>query len=160
MKFWIPLLLATTLIPATQVVQAEVLLLDAIAEEPVNSPEGLQRPTRGLTMESSPQCQFGVNPTMSTPGSGSPPITRWDYPDYSVFLEFEMVLISSRSPLISHPFYPMRRLPAEWEPQSATLLTWPHTASDWSDILQEADAAYTEIVATILRFQPVILGLF
>ncbi|EGV52148.1 agmatine deiminase family protein [Candidatus Endoriftia persephone] len=54
----------------------------------------------------------------------------------------------------------MRRLPAEWEPQSATLLTWPHTASDWSDILQEADAAYTEIVATILRFQPVILVCF
>ncbi|KRT55937.1 hypothetical protein [endosymbiont of Ridgeia piscesae] len=92
MKFWIPLLFATTLIPATQVVQAEVLLLDAIAEEPVNSPEGLQRPTRGLTMNQV-RMQFG-EPDYEHPWVGSPPITRWDYPDYSVFFEFEMVLIS------------------------------------------------------------------
>ncbi|EGV52147.1 hypothetical protein Rifp1Sym_ao00130 [endosymbiont of Riftia pachyptila (vent Ph05)] len=37
--------------------------------------------------------QFG-EPDYEHPWVGSPPITRWDYPDYSVFFEFEMVLIS------------------------------------------------------------------
>ncbi|HSR61776.1 MAG TPA: agmatine deiminase family protein, partial [Gammaproteobacteria bacterium] len=27
------------------------------------------------------------------------------------------------------------RLPAEWEPQSGLLLTWPHPATDWRNNL-------------------------
>ncbi|MEP6880456.1 MAG: agmatine deiminase family protein, partial [Dokdonella sp.] len=30
----------------------------------------------------------------------------------------------------------MMRLPAEWEPQSAILVAWPHAGTDWSDRLE------------------------
>ena len=26
------------------------------------------------------------------------------------------------------------RFPAEWEPQSAILLAWPHAGTDWADV--------------------------
>ncbi len=50
-----------------------------------------------------------------------------------------------------------RRLPAEWESQSAVLLVWPHERSDWSAVLAEARHAVHTIVKAIERFQPVIL---
>ncbi len=50
-----------------------------------------------------------------------------------------------------------RRLPAEWEPQAAVLLAWPHAATDWADHLGEAEDCYIGIVAAITRFQPVVL---
>lgn len=39
----------------------------------------------------------------------------------------------------------MCRLPAEWEPQSAILLTWPHEGTDWAPQLAAVEAVYTEI---------------
>ena len=50
-----------------------------------------------------------------------------------------------------------RRLPAEWEPQSAILLAWPHADSDWQPILEEVSAVYCEITRQIVRFEPVII---
>lgn len=38
-----------------------------------------------------------------------------------------------------------RRLPAEWEPQSGILLTWPHANSDWKPILQRVEPVFVEI---------------
>ncbi len=52
---------------------------------------------------------------------------------------------------------PHKRLPAEWEPQDAVLLAWPHEQTDWCEVLDEAQATFAEIMAAIQRFQPVIL---
>ena len=49
------------------------------------------------------------------------------------------------------------RLPAEWEPQSAVLLTWPHAETDWADFLTEAEQTYREIAVQISRRQTLIL---
>jgi outer membrane protein assembly factor BamE (lipoprotein component of BamABCDE complex) len=77
---------------ATQTVSAEVLLIDAIHQEPVNSEEGLPRPGRGMTMDQVKQ-RFG-EPVTEYPWVGEPPITRWDYNNYSVFFEHQYVLTS------------------------------------------------------------------
>ena len=50
-----------------------------------------------------------------------------------------------------------RRLPAEWEPQDAVLLVWPHAQSDWSAVLSEVRHTVQTIITAIERFQPVIL---
>ncbi|MGQ0383349.1 MAG: hypothetical protein ACT4UP_01480 [Gammaproteobacteria bacterium] len=48
------------------------------------------RPSRGSTM-SSVQSRYG-EPTTRHDAVGSPPITRWDYPQFSVYFEHERVL--------------------------------------------------------------------
>lgn len=52
---------------------------------------------------------------------------------------------------------PTMRLPAEWEPQAAILLAWPHAETDWADRLQQVEATYTALVAAITRFQSAIV---
>ncbi len=52
---------------------------------------------------------------------------------------------------------PTLRLPAEWEPQDAVLLAWPHTDSDWQPILEEISSVYLELVRTIQHRQTVII---
>jgi len=69
---------------------AEVLLIDAIAQEPPNSTQGMARPKRMMTMKQV-RASFG-EPSKVHPWVGDPPITRWDYPGYSVFFEREYVL--------------------------------------------------------------------
>ena len=49
------------------------------------------------------------------------------------------------------------RMPAEWEPQVAVLLAWPHENTPWAPHLEEVQCNYLEIIKTILKFQPVIL---
>jgi agmatine deiminase len=51
----------------------------------------------------------------------------------------------------------MRRFPAEWEPQSAVQLTFPHEQSDWAPILSEVIPCFVDIVQAITRFEPVIM---
>lgn len=46
-----------------------------------------------------------------------------------------------------------RVLPAEWAPQSGVQLTWPHGRSDWSYLLNEADAVFAAIGAAVTRFE-------
>ncbi|MFZ4634480.1 MAG: agmatine deiminase family protein [Saprospiraceae bacterium] len=50
-----------------------------------------------------------------------------------------------------------RRLPAEWEPQSAVQLTFPHAGTDWADMLEEVLPVFVEIAETIARFQRVLV---
>ncbi|MBO4905965.1 MAG: agmatine deiminase family protein [Bacteroidaceae bacterium] len=40
--------------------------------------------------------------------------------------------------------------PAEWFPQCAVQLTWPHAGTDWHDYLQEVDDCYVRIALEIL----------
>jgi agmatine/peptidylarginine deiminase len=49
------------------------------------------------------------------------------------------------------------RFPAEWEPQSAILLAWPHAATDWAERLGDVEETYIALVAAITRFQPVVV---
>ncbi|MET0654300.1 MAG: agmatine deiminase family protein [Pseudoxanthomonas sp.] len=49
------------------------------------------------------------------------------------------------------------RFPAEWEPQSAVLIAWPHAETDWADRLGEVEETYVALVAAITRFEPVVI---
>lgn len=50
------------------------------------------------------------------------------------------------------------RWPAEWEPQSATMLTWPPKDGDWGDALPAAEIAVAGLAAVITRYQPVVIA--
>ena len=41
------------------------------------------------------------------------------------------------------------RMPAEWEPQEAVQLTWPHRHTDWAPMLDEITAVYREMAREI-----------
>lgn len=49
------------------------------------------------------------------------------------------------------------RLPAEWEPQSAVLLAWPHAGTDWAARLDSVEATCAALIAAITRFEPAIV---
>lgn len=49
------------------------------------------------------------------------------------------------------------RFPAEWEPQSAALLAWPHAGTDWAERLGEVEECYIALVDAITRFQPALV---
>jgi agmatine/peptidylarginine deiminase len=49
------------------------------------------------------------------------------------------------------------RFPAEWEPQSAVLLAWPHEGTDWAERLASVERTYVALVTAITRFQPVLV---
>ena len=49
------------------------------------------------------------------------------------------------------------RFPAEWEPQSAVLVAWPHAGTDWAERLGEVEETYVALVAAITRFQDVVI---
>src|SRR3989339_957866 len=52
---------------------------------------------------------------------------------------------------------PSFRLPAEWEPQDAVLLAWPHEHSDWAPMLNAIEPVIAHIVAVITRYERVVL---
>ena len=71
-------------------VQADVLLRDAIQDAPPNSGSGLIRPQRGETMN---EVYAGFGEPKETKGAiGEPPISRWIYPDYTVYFEHQTVI--------------------------------------------------------------------
>lgn len=45
------------------------------------------------------------------------------------------------------------RLPAEWEPQDAILMAWPHEATDWAYCLNDVEATYGHLIAAITQYQ-------
>lgn len=53
---------------------------------------------------------------------------------------------------MKHPF-----LPAEWHPQDAVMLTWPHEATDWQPILSEVEPAFIAIASAILTQQSLLI---
>ncbi|MFT3905722.1 MAG: hypothetical protein QM718_05410 [Steroidobacteraceae bacterium] len=53
-------------------------------------PSSVATPTRGITM-ASVEKKFGA-PAEKHAAVGKPPITRWDYPTFSVFFEYERVI--------------------------------------------------------------------
>jgi agmatine deiminase len=49
-------------------------------------------------------------------------------------------------------------MPAEWTLQSAVMLTWPHTGTDWIDVLEEVEPVFQEIARAVLRFQHLLVS--
>ena len=43
-------------------------------------------------------------------------------------------------------------LPAEWYPQSAVQLTWPHEETDWAPILDEVIPCFVSIAKDLKTF--------
>ncbi|MEX2575240.1 MAG: agmatine deiminase family protein, partial [Halofilum sp. (in: g-proteobacteria)] len=50
-----------------------------------------------------------------------------------------------------------RVFPAEWAPQGAVLLIWPHEGTDWADRLTEAEKAFAALAAAITRYEPIVV---
>lgn len=48
-------------------------------------------------------------------------------------------------------------LPAEWHPQSAIQLTWPHYGTDWNYMLEEITTCYVKLARIILQYQKLII---
>lgn len=51
-----------------------------------------------------------------------------------------------------------RLLPAEWAPQSAVLLTWPHPGTDWADCLAEVEPVFEDIARAVLRHEHLVIS--
>ncbi len=66
---------------------ADVLLLESIESAPA-----ISTPRNGMNM-TSVRASYG-EPSSEHDAIGDPPITRWDFPDYSVFFEYDLVLHS------------------------------------------------------------------
>lgn len=47
--------------------------------------------------------------------------------------------------------------PAEWEPQSAVMIAWPHAETDWAPRLAEVERTYVALAAAITRFEPLVV---
>lgn len=51
----------------------------------------------------------------------------------------------------------MIRFPAEWEPQSAVLIAWPHSSGDFNHHLEAIENSYIFIAKTITHYQKLII---
>lgn len=78
------LILALGALSLTGTASADVLTLQA------NAARDIARPTRGMSMARVAE-QFGA-PLEKYPAVGKPPITRWDYDNFSVFFEYQQVV--------------------------------------------------------------------
>jgi hypothetical protein len=83
------LLLAALLasVGAAKLAQADLVMVDGKVAMRESS---TQRPTRGMTMRQVEE-RFGA-PAQRRGTVGQPPITRWDYAEFSVYFEHERVL--------------------------------------------------------------------
>ncbi len=68
-------------------VTAEVLLIDEVIAS-----KSMGLPDNGLSMEAV-ESRWGA-PQQRLAAVGEPPITRWEYPDYSVYFEHNLVITS------------------------------------------------------------------
>lgn len=71
-------------------VNSEELNMKSVGDEPLNTAEGVLRPTMGMSMDQVSQ-QFGA-PQTRMDAVGNPPITRWAYENFIVFFEHQHVI--------------------------------------------------------------------
>ena len=86
---WLTRTLAILLAAAAPSAIGDVLLIDGVQEA---ARTASARPTRGMTM-ARVESRFGA-PITKAPPVGDPPITRWEYPDFIVYFEYEHVIHS------------------------------------------------------------------
>jgi hypothetical protein len=80
-------LLVFALTIGSAAVRADTLLIDGIA---VDQQSATSRPKSGMSM-ANVEAAYGT-PTEKHGAVGEPPITRWDYPGFSVYFEHETVI--------------------------------------------------------------------
>lgn len=51
----------------------------------------------------------------------------------------------------------LRRFPAEWEPQDAIVLGWPHESTDWAPTLERVVPVFVRIATAISHYERVII---
>lgn len=51
-----------------------------------------------------------------------------------------------------------RNLLPEWAPQDGVLLTWPHSATDWVDLLEEVESVYIELATAVTRHEKLLVA--
>jgi agmatine deiminase len=49
-------------------------------------------------------------------------------------------------------------MPAEWELQSAVMLTWPHPGTDWSTVHDDVEPVFLDIASAVMRFEHILLS--
>lgn len=73
----------------------------------------------------------------------------------------------TQPPRISHPLSVERpegegmdatRFPAEWEPQEAVMLTWPHQETDWAAILPQVEPVFVQIATEVCKRQRLLIS--
>ena len=88
-------ILAVALVAASLVAggtaRADTLLVTSVDAAQASAAE---RPARGKSM-ANVEARYGA-PTTRSNAVGRPPITRWDYPEFAVFFEFDHVVHSVR----------------------------------------------------------------
>lgn len=84
---WRTRLLALLLAAAAPTAIGDVLLIDGVQAAAQTASE---RPSRGMTM-ARVESRFGAPSAKGTP-VGEPPITRWDYPGFVVYFEYDHVI--------------------------------------------------------------------
>jgi agmatine deiminase len=52
----------------------------------------------------------------------------------------------------------LQRLPAEWEPQDAIMLTWPHKNTDWDWILDDVSELYEALATVIVDYADLVIA--
>ncbi len=87
MKLFRAIIIFTCLVVNAGTVLADTLLIDLVEKG-----TSVQRPERGSSMEQV-LANYGKPEHKSTP-VGKPPITRWDYPKFSVYFENDHVIHS------------------------------------------------------------------
>ena len=97
MKYLLPLTLTAALLAAVPL-QADVLKIP-VGQQAAGQQQPL--PTRG-TSTSQVQRQHG-EPNTRHAAVGQPPITRWDYPGYSVYFEYDHVVHAVRQHTPKNP---------------------------------------------------------
>lgn len=60
--------------------------------------------------------------------------------------------IAANQPSSNEPF-----LPAEWFPQSGVQLTWPHSNTDWCDLLPEVTTCYLHMAFEIASREKLVI---
>ena len=52
---------------------------------------------------------------------------------------------------------PLLHLPAEWYPQDAIQLTWPHAGTDWQPCLEEITETFLQMAEAITRYEALVI---
>lgn len=72
---------------AAATASADTLLLEGIS---MDSSSAARRPSRGMSMESV-EARYGA-PSGRIAAVGDPPISRWEYPGFIVYFEYNLVV--------------------------------------------------------------------
>lgn len=88
---WPACLVLVAVASVASTANADTLVVDAVADAQATA---VERPRRGMTM-GTVETRWGA-PESRSAAVGQPPITRWEYPDFTVFFEYQHVVHAVR----------------------------------------------------------------